>query len=896
MANKYCNLIGTKKISEDFGNINIGFDKVQQDMDTKGTPADAQAKADAARDAAIAAAAAALTAHKERGADEHPTAKGNAAGFMSAADYTKLNASTPAATPGAIAQRDASGRIKAAAPDAADDVARKAEVDAVQGNLDNHAKNTEVHVTAEDHKKLDGIAEGAEVNQNAFAKINDILAQAKSDELIIKGGVGIKITTNPVTKEVIVTAVGDAAPGAHGLTHTELGADPIPNATETEAGLMSAADKVMVKQQGDTIQLHKKRLDAVDTALEDAPSNQLELKPGLQVVEAIEDSAFCLREIHGRTEIRDKVGIINVTNPHAIVTSGNLLPPFVEWDLRKNDSIISPYKLTKVSTAQYDATVSPKIRVIRGHTYTLSSTRNGRMVLGEYKEDGTVIGYPIAEDKDNNGYFTKTVTIGSDTDYVIVQLSNVADSGTFSFENTMLTPTADPQPFAPQSRSMWAAECQLSANPADGTNADVLHVGNDGLPYVLEKWKKVTLDGSLNWSMGEATFSGGKQVKVAGMATGAVSGSGHAVKFNGKYIPGGSTGLAPDLQAVSVNGNLYISISNVDSGWGDDYTPSDAEIKAYFNGWKMYHVESGDYKSVYNGSGTKRFVSLVDWSTLSQTGITPSDQVVGYTPYRLQYLKAKQTIEPVTNYETGLTLSKGWNIVEVGSGVVIREKANIYESTDSAWINWKPKNPLMFPLKEFVWIYRNGATDIGWTFGDFEAYGKYRAGKLKSLYDPTAVYHVTYTMLDPALVAPISGSIATNLRGTVTDVVQWASDAERRLSVVETKKAEKDAPQWITPTLLNDWKGFSGGKVEYTKDPNGFVHIRGMVSSGVVGKAIFNLPKGYRPNAPVSESSLSFDGAVQVPYRLDINRNGVVSMDGGGNFWVIVSTIFQAEQ
>ncbi|GAV13227.1 hypothetical protein [Paenibacillus sp. NAIST15-1] len=248
MANKYCNLVGTKKISEDFNNINIGFDKVQQDMDTKGTPADAQVKADAARDAAIAAAAAALTAHKERGADEHPTAKGNAAGFMSASDYTKLNASTPAATPGALAQRDAAGRMKAAAPDSADDVARKAEVDAVQADLDDHKADKVVHVTQDDHDKLGSIEEGAEVNQLAFSKVNDVSAKSKSDSLKIKGGIGITVTSNPDTNEVTVTATGDATPGKHAETHLPGGTDVIPFATVSVGGLMSEQDKKDIEQ------------------------------------------------------------------------------------------------------------------------------------------------------------------------------------------------------------------------------------------------------------------------------------------------------------------------------------------------------------------------------------------------------------------------------------------------------------------------------------------------------------------------------------------------------------------------------------------------------------------------------------------------------------------------
>lgn len=114
MANRFANLEGSKKISEDFNNINIGFDRVQTEMDTKGTPADAQAKADAAKAAAIAASAADLAAHKARGADEHPTAKGNAAGFMSAADKLKLDTSTGLATPYTLLQRDGAGRAKVA--------------------------------------------------------------------------------------------------------------------------------------------------------------------------------------------------------------------------------------------------------------------------------------------------------------------------------------------------------------------------------------------------------------------------------------------------------------------------------------------------------------------------------------------------------------------------------------------------------------------------------------------------------------------------------------------------------------------------------------------------------------------------------------------------------------
>lgn len=48
--------------------------------------------------------------------------------------HDKLDGSTPAADPNTLVERDASGRLKAAAPAASDDVARKAEVDAVRSD------------------------------------------------------------------------------------------------------------------------------------------------------------------------------------------------------------------------------------------------------------------------------------------------------------------------------------------------------------------------------------------------------------------------------------------------------------------------------------------------------------------------------------------------------------------------------------------------------------------------------------------------------------------------------------------------------------------------------------------------------------------------------------------
>lgn len=95
----------------------------------------------------------------------------------------------------------------------------------------------------EDKAKLDGIEEGAQVNQNAYAKVNGMEADNPSDEVTIEGGTGITVTQNPNEKKVTITATGEATPGPHGSAHLEFGSDPIPYATTTEGGLMSAEDK-----------------------------------------------------------------------------------------------------------------------------------------------------------------------------------------------------------------------------------------------------------------------------------------------------------------------------------------------------------------------------------------------------------------------------------------------------------------------------------------------------------------------------------------------------------------------------------------------------------------------------------------------------------------------------
>lgn len=108
--------------------------------------------------------------------------------------------------------------------------------------------DTTASFTSEDKDKLDGIDEGAQINQDAFARIavsgqGDVFANVTSALLTLIADVGITITTDPVNRTITFTATGDMAPAAHGSTHLPGGADPIPYATTSVGGLLTPTDK-----------------------------------------------------------------------------------------------------------------------------------------------------------------------------------------------------------------------------------------------------------------------------------------------------------------------------------------------------------------------------------------------------------------------------------------------------------------------------------------------------------------------------------------------------------------------------------------------------------------------------------------------------------------------------
>ncbi|BFH10706.1 hypothetical protein J6TS7_51030 [Paenibacillus dendritiformis] len=597
----------------------------------------------------------------------------------------------------------------------------------------------------------------------------------------------------------------------------------------------------------------------------------------------------------------------NVTNPYAIITGGNLLPPFYEADritVASKATVEAPYELRFGAGGDGDF-LAYHLSVLPNKTYTFSLENSGVLWCITELDYNTVV---VPYSTDTNRSFN----VGDRTQiaFVFKSFSTEID---VSCKNPMLTIGTEPKPFTPQQRSMLAFETELAAHPVDGSNPDTLFMGDDGLPYVLEKWKKLALDGGLEWRFAER-FTGFKTVLAYGATVGSVAGSGIVTKYDGKklgiaadWVTDGPDHINGDIHL----GNIYMSIANTDSGWGPDYEPTKPEIAAFFMGYRLLKADG----SLYDGEG-QRYWNIInpDGSVApgQYTTTLPTQPHSQWTPYRLQYLKTKPTVEPVRNYEMGSTLSAGSNMVEVGSGIVIREKANptYYSPNGNYYINNTAVSGSLLKNKAFhiLRVYRNNQIDnFAKIENDANAYGKQHIRFLSSDLDPTAVYHVTYTMLDPTLAAPISGTVAANLRGTVSDLVQDVGDVQRRLSVSEVRlnsiTSDLNSPlDWITATLLNGWKSVAGRPVQYAMDAFGFVHFRGTLDSSEAAKAvgtdIFKLPIQYRPSRVIGIPTVTYSSPQDIqPYAVDIGNGGSIriTMENTRRFIYLESFSFYVE-
>lgn len=90
---------------------------------------------------------------------------------------------------------------------------------------------------------------------------------------------------------------------------------------------------------------------------------------------------------------------------------------------------------------------------------------------------------------------------------------------------------------------------------------------------------------------------------------------------------------------------------------------------------------------------------------------------------------------------------------------------------------------------------------------------------------------------------------------------------------------------WFSPTFQNSWASVGSPYPDagYTRDPWGWVHMRGRIDSGASATVAFTLPSGFRPVGTqvfISEGSTT-------PAQISIASNGQVTPTvGGAGIWV----------
>ncbi len=447
-------------------------------------------------------------------------------------------------------------------------------------------------------------------------------------------------------------------------------------------------------------------------------------------------------------------------------------------------------------------------------------------------------------------------------------------------------------------------DANLAAS-VDGSVYDELYMDNTGQARVKRMFKTMDLTGDLSW-LHNGNYTGYKEVRVD-LSGGALD-TGQVVKYDGRILTRKLVGVAPtvsDHQSLSAS-TLWLEIANTDSGWGDSYTPTTDEIKAYFYGWRM--SGSGTNSSTLYTSGTKYWWLInLDGTVGGVTAALPIQQGIGGFKYRLQYQLAAQADEPIRS-EGSILLTEGANTIEVGTGAVVRERVTVFDASGLPRVNYDSTSKLKYRTNKDIGIYRNSRVDKQWRkyYNSLLAYGAFVADIDYAKWDRSAVYEITYLALDTYQIgiAPslVSAQYAPNAREVTDGLVKAAGQLGARVAILENGTAQAPQPQWIMPTLLNGTQNFSPDfqSIAYMKDALGYVHLRGMVSSGSP-LGLFRLPPGYRP-AKVSVypavSASTSSGTNPLPATINIQPTGIVqpAINTQSGFITLDGITFQAEQ
>ncbi|WP_217595500.1 hypothetical protein [Cohnella sp. GbtcB17] len=898
MPNPYANLTPSKKIKDDFQTITLGFDRVKDDMD--------------AVNLLIADHLSSMIAHAAKSITVDPITGVTAANVQQALAQLTAQLTEIIAGPAPSAAEVSDART------GADAIARASvgilirEIHAQQlkaaptavtlsPGLQNIIANRRSRLRIKEIKGRTLVNLGGRAGK--FANLTGITTVTGTSAVVSGGGQegrdALQVTASGANSFASIDIVNQVSVGKYyvAICNGKVGTAPsMILGLDPAAGAVSGPSSNTITSTSYSVLYRKFSPTTIGARLSIGPyssssaNGQTFFADGLRVYE-ISAADYTAIDSMTAAQVAAKwpyVDDAKHTNAVYVSNAGkNLVDSFSssDWTIASSATIKGANSLTLVNTAPGGHSSYP-INLLPNTTYTIRvevlGDSNVRWNLTPTKASSS---FSVIQNQSS----TATITFTTDATTTLLYLNLYSNTaGTYTFNNPILVvgdASAMPATFEPKRGSyLYLPDAQLRSN-VDGSVADSLYTDGEGKPRVTRRWWPVVLDGSLPWSFG-SSFTGYKRVLFSLGGSPVINNAeGNVVKYNGSILTR-NYGVADGFRVGDGTSNnpVYITIPSSDSGWGDSYTPSAAEIAAYFYGYRMF--QNGQSSSVpYNGTGTKQWCR-VDFNTPADAPLTvPTAPWAGYTPYRLIYQLAQSADEPV-NYEGDLVLHEGGNQIEVGTGIVVRESVKPTLATNWDINNKTTGSALKYRVAKFVGIYRSDRFDALWsTWSGTDVYGNVAASILPSRFDTAAPYAVTYLALDTYSlgIAPqtISADYAPNIKEGLDDVTRVVTDLKREVSILQTQKAGKQQSQWIAPTLVNGWVNYGNGETVagYYKDDRGYVFMRGLIKSGAIGQAAFTLPAGYRPDSPVRvsvNSNLAFGSLI-------ISTDGRVIIDSGSS-------------
>lgn len=478
----------------------------------------------------------------------------------------------------------------------------------------------------------------------------------------------------------------------------------------------------------------------------------------------------------------------HLKNPVIRKYGKNLVSPSMDFQTT-NVETIEQYRYKIKSTGSSSGySDAEKIPVVSIAQYTLSAKKSditvGARIAFEFFDSNNnslgIIGLSNFSANNTRASASGTAPAGSVYGKVVIvsDLSNgttIAAGTTTEIYEPQLELGSTATPFEPRNDDYLYLQTTLASN-VDGTVADTITEVDGALMQTNRFKKDMVLGGSLAWGYGSDS-AGYKTFSLIGFDVNAGN-LGTAVKYDGKILAFNTTNVSDGIWIDTVNHILYLNVSDIDTGFGETYTPTVAEIQAYFYGYKM---NNGVFGTPYNGTGTKTWTKLTATDNVGSVTVVPTTQASGVDNYKFTYQLAA-TVEEAVTVEGSISFHVGNNQLELGEGVIVREKVTFNTGTKQATTVKASANVLG--------VYKNGVSEPFTTYTS----GSQELPQLVNAVDTTAEYTVTYLVFDKYLFTSnaltTTAIYNTNMKSIQNNLVQRIADAETKHSATDIRLQE----------------------------------------------------------------------------------------------------------